>query len=233
MISDDFGTLHLPMTPGDEGAVTLLWSDYPVNVIAILISAVLILLILRNYISLFPTLTACLFRPNPNISLEHNFHTARERSNFAWAMLLPFAILVDRFNLYKPSFLGKIPPEWSLVSVFGVIAAFVAVRFLLFPLRPVRLHGDESKAAHLNLFTNFSVLVPTMILSFGIMHVLHAQEPTIRTVLLLETGLFYFLSIILTGRILARQCSALPTFLYLCALEIIPAALIIASVLMF
>lgn len=232
MISDDFGTLHLPTVPPQEGAA-LLWSDYTVNTIAVLVSVALLLINLRSYLRLLPVLTACLFRVNPNISLEHNFHTAADRNNAAWTMLIPFAILMDRFSLYRPSFLEGIPPEWSLASTLIPLAAFILARYIFFPLRPVQLNGDNSRAAHLHLFSNFSVLVPTLLLSLGIMMVLQAQEPAIKTVLLAETGLFYFFSILMTGRILARQCSALPTFLYLCALEIIPAALIVVPGLIF
>lgn len=226
---DSFGQLHLPQTAPQDVAGTFVWSECNVNIVLVLVSVVLVLLCLKDFVRLMPTLFSCLFRTRPNIELEHHFHTSRERNICALAFLIPFALTVDRFRLYHPSFFDRIPPEWSAAAVLGAAAAFLILRYLFYPLRPYQLHGDESKAAHFFLFTCFTLLVPVMLLSVGGMLISGAQDSAVRSVLIAETAIFYFISIIRTGRFLALQCSGLTTILYLCALEIIPAAIVVIS----
>ena len=233
MTADDFGTLHLPLSPDDIVTTATLSTDWLPNRILMVVSAVLAILVLKDYIRLMPTLLACLTRVNPNISLEHNYHTAGERNTCAWVLLVPFVLLIDRFHLYNPSFMDRLPFGMSIPVILAAIAAFNILHFLFLPLRPVKLHGDISKAAHMCIYTCFIPAVSAMLLTLGAMLVFNCSESAIRHVLLLELAVFYLLSTVMTGRILARQCSVLPTFLYLCALEIIPAVLIVASCLIF
>ena len=226
---DTFGQLHLPQTAPQEVAEAFVWSECPLNTILVLMSVVFVLTVLRDFIRLLPTLSACMFRTRPNIELEHNFHTSRERDICSLAFLIPFILIVDRFRLYHPSIFDRIQPEWSSVAVMGAVIVFIVLRYIFYPIRPDQLHGDESKAAHCFLFTCFTLLVPLMLLSIGAMLVFNAPEDAVRSVLLVEIAIFYFISIIKTGQFLAGQCSGLSTILYLCALEIIPATFAVVS----
>ncbi len=226
---DNFGQLHLPQTAPQEASGVFVWADSIPNIILVLVSAALVLTVLKTYFRLFPTLLTCLLKTRPNIELEKNFHTSAGRSICCAAFLLPFVLMVDRFRLYSPSLLGKVPPEWSVAVLFGVTVIFFLLRFIFYPIRPNELQGDESKAAHCFLFTCFDVMVPVMLVSLGGMLVFNVEETVIRYVLLGETAFFYLISIVRTGVFLGIQCSVLGTILYLCALEIIPAALVVIS----
>ena len=229
---ETFGQLHLPTTAPQEAAGAFVWSECTVNAVLVLVAVVPVLLVLKDFIRLLPTLCSCMFRTRPNIELEHNFHTSRERDVCSLAFLLPFILIVDRFKLFHPSFFDRISPEWSVSAVLGAVAVFLILRYFFFPIRPNQLHGDEAKAAHCFLFTCFVLLVPLMLMTVGAMLALGAQDNAIRDVLLVEIGVFYLISIIRTGQFLTGQCSALPTILYLCALEIIPATFAVVSDLM-
>ena len=234
MVPEGFGTLHLPDAPCTaETASLMAWESNPAVPVAVLVAVLLFIFNLKDYIRLLPTVFACTGRAKPNIALEHNIHTFKERNITALTLLIPFVLLVHKYGMYKPSFLEDLPPVWSLLSGFGAVAAFLAVRYLFYPLRPYRLHGDESKAAHNVLYTCFIALVTIMVATAAGMSIFKASTNSVRAVLLIETAVFYFLSIIRSGQILSLHCSALSTFLYLCALEILPAALTVVSALVF
>lgn len=226
---DTFGQLHLPQTAPQEASDVFVWAESTPNIILVLVSTALVLIVLKVYFKLFPTLLSCFLKTRPNIELEKNFHSSATRSICSAAFLLPFILMVDRFRLYSPSLLGKVAPGWSVAAIFGVVVAFLFLRFVFYPIRPNELRGDESKAAHCFLFTCFTVMVPVMLLSLGGMLVFNVEETVIRYVLLGEIALFYFISIVRTGLFLGIQCSALGTISYLCALEIIPAVLVVIS----
>lgn len=229
MATDGFGTLHLPATPAEIAGMEPSWSDCTVNVIVTLVAVILFVINLKDYLRQLPALSGCLFRARPNVSLEHSIHSSTERSLTALTLSLPFLLMVDRFGLYRPSFIDTLEPQWTIASRAAVLAAFVIIRWLISLLRPSKLNGDESAAAVNVLFTSFIPLVTVMLVSLGTMLIFKVPDDSIRIVLLAETAAFYLAFLLVSGRIMALRCSALQTFLYLCALDIIPAALIVAS----
>jgi hypothetical protein len=65
------------------------------------------------------------------------------------------------------------------------------------------------------------------LVSVAVCYVLRLQDSTVRTVLLVETGALFLLYLLRRGQILSLSCKPLTTFLYLCALELLPAAMLV------
>ncbi len=68
-----------------------------------------------------------------------------------------------------------------------------------------------------------------MLSSVGILTLVHAGEGFIRTLLLWEAAVVWLLAILRSGQFLSAFCNVFSTFLYLCALEMIPAALMVGA----
>jgi hypothetical protein len=68
-----------------------------------------------------------------------------------------------------------------------------------------------------------------LLVTVGILALIGLDYSIVRLVLYGETALVYLLFLSRCAQILSLSCNHLRTFLYLCALEILPAALLVVS----
>ena len=61
----------------------------------------------------------------------------------------------------------------------------------------------------------------------GVCYILRLPDLTIKTLLLVEAGVLYLIYLLRRAQILSMSCNSLTTFLYLCGLELLPAALMV------
>lgn len=233
MAAEGFGILHLGTTTPDSIAVQTGWTGCTVNAIVLLITLILFTVNFRGLIHLLPEVLNCILRAKPNIGLEHNLHSSAERNATAWIMMPAFAMIADRYHLYNPSFIEWLPYGWSLAATFIVIFIALGSRYIFYPLRPNNLRGDVSKAAHNTLYTCFVGMMLFVIPTACITLAVHTPDAVAKAIILYEIALFFLLSVIRTTQFLSRQCSVFSTFSYLCALELVPAAILIASARLF
>lgn len=227
------GTLEMPQTLENAAFQTqFLWNGILLNRILAIACIIFGLLVLADTVLIFPRLLDCIFRWRACIRLEHNLGDARARNSIAHISVFAFGLLCSRFCLYRPSFVLNVP-AWSYTLIcMGVVCGFFILRFILFWLLNIRLlQGDEKRALFHNCHT-FAIpaccitLVTTLILS-----ILGLPDDGIRTAILLVIGATWLLEFIRSGQLLGSHYSGLTTFLYLCALELIPAATVVASAL--
>ena len=70
-----------------------------------LISFLMVLLLLRRLVNVYPSLLACLIRGKESINLEASVKLSRDRDRITYAMIVPFCLVACRYRLYEPSFL--------------------------------------------------------------------------------------------------------------------------------
>lgn len=229
----DFGTLHLS-TEAPAAAQAVAWGDIPEMRALTVASALMILFLLPELYKMAAPVAGCLIRARGNIEVEHNLSTARSRNFCARMLLFPFILAASRYSLYTPSFLPSASMPWAhLGQLAGVVLAYLVLRrichALIAGLRPTRLGSDENRAVtrgFLNYFIFFSFIsLPTVCL----MHAFSAADSAVRMILWAELALSWVVSIIREAQILHLSCSGLGTFLYLCGLEFLPAAALVAS----
>lgn len=226
------GRIVMPQTPGDLLPAAA-WSDSPLVRVLIAISVFLLLIALLDIIRLLPDIIEAVSRWKGNVNLEHNLSIARNRDRIAYAFFIPFCLICDRFGFYTPRFLAFIPEGYTVLGVLGAWLVYLLLRWLLFFFwHPSGVDHDHRMAAHRNLFNKFIFFNILMLLTVGIFALTGASEGTFRLILLAETGLIFLLSWIHTVQILNTRCAGLSTFLYLCALEFAPAALLVISALL-
>ena len=68
-----------------------------------------------------------------------------------------------------------------------------------------------------------------VLITVGILEIAGLESAIVRYVLYAEIGLVFILLLHRTSQILSLSCNHLRTFLYLCALEILPAVLLVVS----
>ena len=128
--------------------------------------------------------------------------------------MLPVLILVVRGVELRTAPLG-----W----IAAVVLAYYVVRRILYALIPHRKVNSEYWRACMNAASLFSVMLAVLwLLTVGAMVVLGLPQDVVRWVLVGELALCMGLTFIRQAEILASQCGVFLSFLYLCALEIIP-----------
>lgn len=224
----EFGTLHLTPSIPDGASLVTEWTDCTVNIVLVAVALILFLIATPNVIRIFQDLQLCITKPHGPAAFEHSVHKSRSR-NFIAVLLIPAAaVLMDRLDLYKPSFLAPIPPEFSVAAMVGAILVFHLVRnvFLSLTIR-LRLRGDDIAALKNNILSVF-VYISVFLMPFVTLLVIAGVEESIlRNAIYLVLGIGFFISIVRSGQILAGQYGFFTTLLLLLAIEILPASIMI------
>ena len=229
MIPCEFGTLHLPLAP-QAPEISSFWMDSLPNVAVCIAALLLAFLNVVGNRGLPPFLVGCLQRKRGCEDLEHNLKRARGRNYCLPTVLLILAAVSDRFGLYRPGFAGILPDEWSIAVCAAALLAYALIRDILHRLlRPRRLKGDASEALRCCIPTFAVILCPPLALTACGLVLFGVPDAAAGIVVLIETAVLYVFSIVREFQILADRYPVLISFLYLCTLEFLPAALLIVS----
>jgi len=227
------GTLELtaPASPV-EPVQAMDWLSLPGNRIMIAVATILTLAALKDYLLILPYILRCLTRPREHVHIQHNMSLVYIRNYVSLTLTLPFLLILDRYFIYVPSFAGFVPAGWSVAVPLVGIGAYLLLRRLMYAVfKPRRFTSELEEAYHFAMYNIFIALVSLMLLTLAALLPAGLPDMTVRTVLIAEIGVAFVLSLGHTMQILSLHCSALGTFLYLCALELIPAGLLLYSAL--
>ena len=174
-----------------------------------------------------------MLRARGSNALENSVKVSRDRNLVAAVFLIPAVLLIYRYRLYDPGFLQGLDPNSRLLVVAGVFGGYLLLRFLLYLWARPRRRYDDYQMAYRAGYTFFILLMMLSLVTVGILWLLHSSDLTVKTFLLVEAAVVYFLYLIRRGQILSTSCKPLTTFLYLCGLELLPtAALVLTAVIL-
>lgn len=228
------GTLEMSTSPVEALAADPRWADVLTNRILTVISIALMILAIRSIFRLTSHLLYAYDRVRGAEALEHSLGTARIRNLLSLAFLLPFSLVLDRFAVLRPAFWDAIPSAWSAPATLGLVVIFVFVRALFHVIfRPRRANREITATLQHNLYNYLPLLLPLMLLTTAVVLLTGLDEGLGRTLLRGELAVVWGFATLRSGQILHTQCSGFSTFLYLCGLEILPAALLVAVVVLF
>jgi hypothetical protein len=228
------GTLEMSASPLAGVAADPLWTDLPINRILVVLAVFLLVLSLRSLFQLLPHLLYCYDRTRGAVALEHSLGMARLRNLLSLTLILPFCLILARWAVAQPSFWADIPGVWSAPATIGLVCAFVLVRALCHRIfHPRRLDAETVATLRHNLYNYLPLLLSVMLLTAGILLAARLPDRTGQAVLRWEIAAAWAFSTLRSAQILGAQRAGLSTFLYLCALEIMPAALLVAFVVLF
>ena len=223
------GKLEMSAVPVQEAAQAMLWDDFLLNRVLVVAAVLIGIAGLRDLLRLLPELLYCFSRPRASVSLEYNTSVMRMRNTAALISILPFCLLADRFGLFRPELWSAVPEEWSAPATVGVFLAYLLLRTVCSALiRPPRLSGTAADAVRRSPWNYFILLTLLMLLTVGLLYIFRPSDTVVRITLYAETALFFLLSLLRSGQILASGFSGLTTILYLCGLELLPAAALAA-----
>ena len=224
------GTLEMSATPVGDLAAAPAWGGLLANQLLSVLAVVLLVIALPDFFRLLPDLLYSFDRTRGAAALEHSVSQARTRNLIALCCALPFCLIADRYALWRPALWQAVPAEWSAPAALAGMAAFLLVRELLWLIaRPRRLGNEESATLHHAPYNHFILLTVLMLASVGVLTLFRADDAFIHNLLLWEAAVVWLFAILRSGQFLGSFCNVISTFLYLCALEIIPAALMVGA----
>lgn len=199
-----------------------------------LLSLLIALLLLKTMVGVFPSLIACLTRWKESVNLDASVQLSRNRDITALSLVIPFCLTVTRFRLYDPHFMVGLNDNGRLAVTIGILIGWMLLRtFLEHLLRPrkgnPKAYGTARKAA----YTYLCILTLLLMLTGGIMAFVDAAPETIKTAMLWISATIYAVLLLRKTQILISSYSFFASFLYLCALEIIPTGALVASAIIF
>lgn len=229
------GTLLMSEQPLQGTVKVLPWDQCLTNRIVIAVAIALLLVDLVDLLSIFPAIIHNFKTSRGAVSLEHSISVARSRNISAALTAIPFCLLCDRYALYPAGFWQAMPYGISLAVSAGVLVAFLIVRHIIHKLvtHPRRHDQEKAHAVHRVMYTFFIMMVILMLLTVAFLIMKKAPDATVRRILYWEMIAMYAFAFFREGQILAAYCNGLSTILYLCALEILPLGLLIASAIVF
>lgn len=203
------------------------------NILA-LISFFIILLLLKTLVGVFPSLLACLIRWKESVNLDASVQLGRDRDIMTLTMIIPFCLTACCFNLYAPKWMEGIGEAGRLGMIIDIFIVFILLRkFLEHIWQPKKMNPKTYRTACKSAHTFFSILALLLLATGGVMSFLDVSEEVIKTAMLWISATIYLLFILRKSQIFISSCSFFTTFLYLCALEIIPTGALVASAIIF
>lgn len=210
------------------------WWDVATNKILTGVAVAILLLNLTNLLSLVTPMIECFFRFKAAEGIEHSIGISRTRNISVASLVLPFSLILSRYDVYHPAYFDNLAPEFRTVITIAAVTLFILL--VLLASLAVSHRGLSNDLFHaachtpLNYFIiAFSLLVISMavFMLFGISDIIAG-----RIIYVIIIFLWAF-SLLRSFQILHSRCDFFTTILYLCALEILPSAVIIASEMLF
>ena len=203
------------------------------NILA-LISFFICLLLLNTLVEVFPSLMACLVRWKESINLDASVQLSRGRDIMSIAMVMPFCLTAAKYSLYYPTWIGQFRADGRLGITIGIIIGYILLRKgLEYILRSKKVNPKTYKTACKSSYTFFIILTLVLLALGGIMSFCKVNPMDIKDAMLWVSAITYALFLLRKLQIFNSSCSFFSSFLYLCALEILPTGALVASALIF
>lgn len=188
------------------------------------------ILLLKPIVNTIPSLIGCLARWKECVNLENSMKLRRERNIFAVFLIVPFCLVAARYHLYSPGFTEGLSPEGNLGVTAGAFFCYLLFRAAM-AWSAGRPKGNEKiyDAARNCPASFFCIMVPVILSVAGICSFSDISENFTRQLILYSILVLFIVSVIRKFQILRNCCSFLTSILYLCALEILPAGILILS----
>ncbi|MBQ9889677.1 MAG: DUF4271 domain-containing protein [Bacteroidales bacterium] len=198
--------------------------------LTVIITLLLCLLCMRNWLRLIPSLTECVFRAKGSANLEESVPLTRDRNSVARICILPFTLIASHFRLWDPKLTANLDDFWHFLAVLGAFLIYILIRaFMQWRCAPRRSPADRYGIACRSSRNYFIICTSILLFGAGIFSLTDLPVLTIQRIFLLFLAVFYFFYLIRKTQILSTFCNPFTAFLYLCALEFLPTGALVAA----
>ncbi|MGN1220185.1 MAG: hypothetical protein ACI4TU_04525 [Candidatus Cryptobacteroides sp.] len=194
------------------------------------VSLFVILLILRKIVNVFPSLIACVMRWKESVNLEASVKLSRDRNVIALALAIPFCLIVEHFGLFSPSYMNGWGESMRILIVSGTFLLYGALRLTTaFFCRPKKQSDKNYVIGGKSMFTYFILLTLLLLCVGGVCEFISVRDTLTKEILLWLTGATYLFATFREFQIFVSSYSIFTAFLYICALELMPTGILLAT----
>lgn len=202
----------------------MVWSEIALNRALVSASAIGILLILDKLVLIAPSLGESISRWRGSENLEHSMSLRRARNLCAAVAFFPFCLVLDRFGVAGAA-------DGNILRTFALFAGWLLLRYIgglaisgsRIP-REIRLAARHVLLNYLIVLTAVLLPVAAALAGFG------ANPSASRICIASVCGIFYLGSLAREVQIFVEHSAGFSTFLYLCALDLIPTGILVACI---
>ena len=155
---------------------------------------------------------------------------SRERDSVAAVAVPVICVCVSRLDLFHASYIDPAEPGTKTLIVSGMLLGFLLVRGMISLMLPARkLRSETARAAGRTAY-NFIIVLSVVLLALTVVHSL-SRGCAVFSVksALISSGVLWGLFLLRKYQIMASDAGHFAAFLYLCAVEILPAAMLVVS----
>ena len=128
-----------------------------------LLSTLIIILLLKRLVNIFPSLVACMIRWKESVNLDASVQLSRDRDIMAIAMVMPFCLTAGKFDFYSPVWTGQFGADGKLGITIGVFIGYILLRKgLEHVFRPKKMNLKTYRTACTSSHTFFIILTLTL-----------------------------------------------------------------------
>ena len=215
---------------GDFGNV---WAADPINGAFVVAATIIGIFSLNLLYTLLPYLFGALTGWKATARLNQSMRLSRERNILFHLAFLPFCLISSRFSLYHISIMDGMPPHMVTLISLGVAFIYLGIRQLLAVFFAPAYCMEQWKIARTNLPNGFILITLLAIIYCGIAAFAGIPDDTSRRVLLYIAAIVFIVIFYRNFEILSWKGRRFKGFLYLCALELAPSILLVASAIIF
>ena len=220
----------------EEKFFTAEWRDSAWIQGTIAATLLILLISLRKIVAITPSLLGAFVRVKENFNIEDSLHIRTTRNRVALISVLSMAIIGARYRLIPYAFpgIGQSPEAMLAITASFIIILWTyrAAATAVF----IRTAGKERtyKVARGTSYTYFTIATAFAYIIAACFYVFGGKDPEMaRKAILAGIALVYLIFFIREIQIFIQTSrSAYSTFLYLCTLEIFPAAIVILPALL-
>lgn len=207
-----------------------MWCDSYLNTGLISLCLILALLYMRKFMTILPYLAGGISWWKKFAEMESNMRLGRDRNALALPAVVILCICASRLDLISPSFADGLPAWLKTLAVSGTFLAFVLVRMTIAALMPRRRFGDGALSAVIGVSFNCEIIFSAVLMAL-LVPVSASMDylPAARAVALIAAALLWLLSLVRKYQIISPGCGQFQAILYLCAVEMISMAMLVAS----
>lgn len=200
--------------------------------ILILLTTALLIYHVSDITTMIPRLMGCVVRWKENVHIENSASLSRIRNELFFICLVPAGVLIGRLVAVRSAHFSGDTAGWiTCLLGTGLSILYMLTRRLLAFLVGNKSKYRKSIQKASMVYENYFIVLLIIAAATNWICALAGADPMLSSaVIFREVIVLYGIMLIRMWQILQPDCKYLLSFLYLCSLEIIPAAFIAAAV---
>ena len=198
-----------------------------------LISVLIIIIMLSRIVEILPSVFACVLRWKECAKIDEMVKVSRDRDLTALALTIPILLATQKYDLLPYRFLDKMSPEAGFGTIAAIFIGYLALRMAVSVLLLPHKSHKKSRSADKSDRTFFIIIAVVILACSWILSLTNLETSVVRHTIIWLSAAIYTLYLIRKFEFFQSSHSLFASFLYLCALEIVPTGILVVSAIIF